>query len=277
MDADLPIALTSARPRYDRDPRSPDLGPPPSPMAPIRDSIEDDHVRPPLDGPGPRPGAVRGPGTGPVGGRAAMRAERQAADMARRKAGKRTGSAVAVLDELDPDTAVRKPRRVVKGLLAMTVVALGVLGVYSSSRPRRGGGLGDRPADARPPPRCSPRRPRSRAGDRAARGRTRADDAGPRAGHGPQRHRDHRTGREDRRDLRRRRLGVPGRRCVHRRRRRRLHGVLHRGRRDPAAGGLQLIDAVPAAAGPDAAVLRAAGRRSPPPASSSSLAGDWQP
>jgi hypothetical protein len=82
------------------------------------------------------PAPVRGPGTGPVvGGRAAMRAERQAADMARRKAEKRTGSAVAVLDELDPDKDVRKPRRVVKGLLAMTVVALGVLGVYSFVSP----------------------------------------------------------------------------------------------------------------------------------------------
>ena len=34
------------------------------------------------------------------------------------------------------DGETRKPRRVVKGLVAMTVVALGVLGVYSSSRPR---------------------------------------------------------------------------------------------------------------------------------------------
>ena len=64
-----------------------------------------------------------------------MRAERQAADMARRKAEKRTGSAVAVLDELDADGGTRKPRRVVKGLLAMTVVALGVLGVYSFVSP----------------------------------------------------------------------------------------------------------------------------------------------
>ncbi|HLM05782.1 MAG TPA: LytR C-terminal domain-containing protein [Blastococcus sp.] len=78
----------------------------------------------------------RGPVSGPhsvVGGRAAMRAERQAADMARRKAEKRTGSAVAVLDE-DEDV-VRRPRRVVKGLVAMAVVALGVLGVYSYVSP----------------------------------------------------------------------------------------------------------------------------------------------
>jgi hypothetical protein len=115
-------------------------------VAPIRDSIDheldaesdyeldhdidrghdDDRAPPP----------VRGPVSGPVmGGRAAMRAERQAADMARRKKEKRTGSAVAVLDELESDGEVQKPRRVVKGLLAMTVVALGVLGVYSYVSP----------------------------------------------------------------------------------------------------------------------------------------------
>jgi hypothetical protein len=83
------------------------------------------------------PPPVRGPVSGPVvGGRAAMRAERQAADMARRKREKQTGSAVAVLDELEAEGQVRKPRRVVKGLLAMTVVALGVLGVYSYVSPQ---------------------------------------------------------------------------------------------------------------------------------------------
>jgi hypothetical protein len=101
-------------------------------VAPIRDSI--DHVDDASDE-NLAPAPVRGPGTGPVGGRAAMRAERQAADMARRKAEKRTGSAVAVLDELEADGEPRKPRRVVKGLLAMTVVALGVLGVYSFVSP----------------------------------------------------------------------------------------------------------------------------------------------
>ncbi|WP_141137588.1 LytR C-terminal domain-containing protein [Blastococcus mobilis] len=74
---------------------------------------------------------VRESGTGPVGGRAAMRAERQAADAVRRKAEKRSGSAVAVLDEDEP----RKPRRVLKGLIALTVVALVVLGVYSYVSP----------------------------------------------------------------------------------------------------------------------------------------------
>jgi len=77
------------------------------------------------------PAPVRGPGTGPAGGRAAMRAERQAADAVRRKAEGRRGSAVAVLEEDAP----RKQHRVLKGLVAMTVVALGVLGVYSYVSP----------------------------------------------------------------------------------------------------------------------------------------------
>lgn len=107
-------------------------------VAPIRDSIdhEVDHDTEHSFDEDLAPAPVRGPGTGSVvGGRAAMRAERQAADMVRRKAEKRTGSAVAVLDELDAEGEVRKPRRVVKGLLAMTVVALGVLGVYSFVSP----------------------------------------------------------------------------------------------------------------------------------------------
>jgi hypothetical protein len=116
-------------------------------VAPIRDSIDhgldtnyDDELDQDLDRAYDDEGAppqVPGPVSGPVmGGRAAMRAERQAADTARRKREKRTGSAVAVLDELEADGEVRKPRRVVKGLLAMTVVALGVLGVYSFVSPQ---------------------------------------------------------------------------------------------------------------------------------------------
>ena len=66
-----------------------------------------------------------------MGGRAALRAERQAADAVRRKAEKQRGSAVAVLDE-EP---ARKSRRVITGLVAMTVVALGVLGVYTVVSP----------------------------------------------------------------------------------------------------------------------------------------------
>jgi hypothetical protein len=78
------------------------------------------------------PAPVRGPGTGPVGGRAAMRAERQAADAARRKAEGLKGSAVAVLET---GNEPGRSRRVLKGLVAMTVVALGVLGVYSFVSP----------------------------------------------------------------------------------------------------------------------------------------------
>jgi hypothetical protein len=60
-----------------------------------------------------------------------MRAERQAADMARRKAvAKRNGGSLSALPE-DEDDEPRKPRRVVKGLVAMAVVGLGVLGVYT--------------------------------------------------------------------------------------------------------------------------------------------------
>jgi LytR cell envelope-related transcriptional attenuator len=95
-----------------------------------------------------RPAAVHGPGTGPVGGRAAIRAERQAADMARRKANKQKGSAVAVLEEDEP----RKPRRVVKGLVAMTVVALGVLGVYSFVSPETAETSAQSPALTSPGP-----------------------------------------------------------------------------------------------------------------------------
>ena len=75
--------------------------------------------------PEPRPGrsAV------PVGGRAALRAERLAADQARRKAAKDSG--VALLDE-EPR---RTPRRVATGLVAMAVVACGVLGVYQFTSP----------------------------------------------------------------------------------------------------------------------------------------------
>jgi hypothetical protein len=120
-------------------------------VAPIRDSIDheiDHSVGHSFDEDKDlAPAPVRGPGTGSVvGGRAAMRAERQAADMVRRKAEKRSGSAVAVLDELGTDGDVRKPRRVIKGLLAMTVVALGVLGVYSFVSPETKEAAAESPA-----------------------------------------------------------------------------------------------------------------------------------
>ena len=74
-----------------------------------------------------------------------MRAERQAADMARRKArAKRSGAPADALDALEEeeDGTRRRPRRVVMGLVAMTVVALGVLGVYSVHLARDEGGVG---------------------------------------------------------------------------------------------------------------------------------------
>jgi hypothetical protein len=61
-----------------------------------------------------------------------MRAQRQAADMARRKAAKKSGEPVGLEEE---DSPVRRPRRVLMGLVAMAVVALGVLGVYTVVSP----------------------------------------------------------------------------------------------------------------------------------------------
>jgi hypothetical protein len=80
------------------------------------------------------PAEVSGPGTGPVGGRATMRAERQAVDMARRKAVKRSGGSTSALP--DDEDEPRRPRRVVRGLVAMAVVGLGVLGVYTYVSPQ---------------------------------------------------------------------------------------------------------------------------------------------
>ncbi|WP_166486458.1 LytR C-terminal domain-containing protein [Blastococcus saxobsidens] len=75
---------------------------------------------------------VAGPGAGPAKrSRATYRAERQVADAARRKAAKRNGTP-DVLFEDEPD---RKPRRVLKGLVAMAVVAGAVLGVYTVTQP----------------------------------------------------------------------------------------------------------------------------------------------
>lgn len=85
-----------------------------------------------FDAPGSGERPVRNPGTGPVGGRAAMRAERQAADLARRKAAKRSGAPVGIPDD---EETPRRPRRVLMGLVAMIVVALGVLGVYKVASP----------------------------------------------------------------------------------------------------------------------------------------------
>jgi hypothetical protein len=77
--------------------------------------------------------ARRSPG-GPVtsGGRATRRAELQAADLARKEAAKRNGTPiVSPLDEENPP----RRSRVLMGLVAMVVVALGVLGVYQVVSP----------------------------------------------------------------------------------------------------------------------------------------------
>lgn len=81
----------------------------------------------------PARGAGSGPTTGPGQGRAAMRAQRQAVDMARRKAAKRNGEPVGLPE--DEEGAARRPRRVLMGLVAMAVVALAVLGVYTVVSP----------------------------------------------------------------------------------------------------------------------------------------------
>lgn len=99
------------------------------------------------------PAAVRGPGTGPVGGRAAQRAERQAADAVRRKAQKQRGSAV---DVLEAEEQAGRPRRVVKGLVAMTVVALGVLGVYTAVSPETADIAATSPATSSSAPTVAP-------------------------------------------------------------------------------------------------------------------------
>jgi hypothetical protein len=117
------------------------------------DVVEDDRVQDsPLDVQAPP--AVRGPGTGPVmGNRAAQRAERQAADAVRRKAERQRGSAVAVLDD---EPQARIPQRVIKGLVAMTIVALGVLGVYTVVSPETAETSATSPAVASAGPEVTP-------------------------------------------------------------------------------------------------------------------------
>jgi hypothetical protein len=81
-----------------------------------------------------RPATGSGPVTGPAsvtGGRAAERADRRAAEEERKKAAKSARAA-------DRAAGVRRgggPRRAVLGLVAVAVVALGVLGVYSFASP----------------------------------------------------------------------------------------------------------------------------------------------
>ncbi|MFW3170683.1 LytR C-terminal domain-containing protein, partial [Geodermatophilus sp. CPCC 206100] len=97
-------------------------------VAAARDEPSDrDRDRDPWTDPG------TGPSTAVVGGRAALRAERHAAEAARRKAGNRS-----TVPRLDDDEDERRPsgvRRAATGLLAVAVVALLVLGVYSFAVP----------------------------------------------------------------------------------------------------------------------------------------------
>jgi hypothetical protein len=81
---------------------------------------------------GVAPAAVRGPDSRVTRtGRAAYRAERQAADSARRRAAKKNGTPEVIFE----DEEERKPRLVLKSLVAMAVVALAVLGVYTVTQP----------------------------------------------------------------------------------------------------------------------------------------------
>ena len=211
--------------------------PPPTTTAPRRRSA----VRP------------RGP---VVGGRAAKRAERQAAEHGPPQGARSARApAVAVLDELEADGAGRKPRRVVKGLLAMTVVALGVLGVYSFVSPRDQGGRGaTSPATQRSAPALAPGRDRAaaRAAEHAGRRRrprprrpvrapitvlnaTTINGLAAKAADG----------------VRGGGLGDPRRRRLQRQRRRRQHGLLHRrATRRSGRRRVQLVDAFPQLQGP---------------------------
>ncbi|TFV49417.1 LytR C-terminal domain-containing protein [Blastococcus sp. TF02A-35] len=76
------------------------------------------------------PAPVRGP---VKGGRANFRAERQAADAARRRAAKKNGTPEVIFEDEDEP----KPRMVLKSLVAMAVVALVVLGVYTVTKPEQ--------------------------------------------------------------------------------------------------------------------------------------------
>ena len=107
------------------------LAPAPSTsLIPERSVVQRDEDIPDLDEEMPARPARGSSRPAAVGGRAALRAERQAADEARRRVAKENG--VALLD----DEPSRAPRRMAKGLVAMGVVALGVLGVYQVTSPK---------------------------------------------------------------------------------------------------------------------------------------------
>jgi hypothetical protein len=99
------------------------------------------HDRP---APEPAPEPARNPAEVPVGGRAAARLERQAAEAARKKSGRRSGPPARPegstqngpgRDDVPAGAPRRAPRRAVQGLVAVVVVAVGVLGFWSFTSP----------------------------------------------------------------------------------------------------------------------------------------------
>ncbi|MGY1661570.1 LytR C-terminal domain-containing protein [Geodermatophilus sp. SYSU D00705] len=109
-------------------------------------------------------GPDTGTDTGVVGGRAAFRAERQAAEAERRKAARRSGggSTAARLDDADGEGRRGSGvRRAAAGLLAVAVVALLVLGVYSFAGSDPQETSTDRTASAAPSSTAAPAAPSS--------------------------------------------------------------------------------------------------------------------
>ncbi|MCZ2825306.1 MULTISPECIES: LytR C-terminal domain-containing protein [unclassified Modestobacter] len=118
--------------------------PTPTPAVPRRAD-----VRTPPAEPAPEQGPPSGPARRavdvPVGGRAAARQERQAAEAARKKDGRRTAPPARPeaaparsgpgRGDLHTDEVPRGPRRGVQGLLAVVVLTLVVLGVWTFTGP----------------------------------------------------------------------------------------------------------------------------------------------
>ncbi|MCZ2836296.1 LytR C-terminal domain-containing protein [Modestobacter sp. VKM Ac-2985] len=116
--------------------------PTPTPAVPRRAD-----VRTPPAAPAPEQGPPSGPARRavdvPVGGRAAARLERQAAEAARKKEGRRAAPlarpeaapARPGPGDLHTDEVPRGPRRGVQGLLAVVVLTLVVLGVWTFTGP----------------------------------------------------------------------------------------------------------------------------------------------
>src|SRR3954462_356708 len=200
-------------------------------------------------------------------------------DAGRRRVGRRAGESMAARGDLDGkgleddddiDAGRRRPGHKVLALVAVAVVALVVLGVWSFASPatqEASSGTAAAPTTAATPARgAHPARPPGRggagprappaAGHRHAPRRGGPRHPGARAGDRAQRHRNHRPGRADLRRPGRRRVAGGRHRSVHRRRRRRHHGVLPRGRRDGAAGRRAAGRPVPADRWSADAVLR---------------------